>query len=292
MQKAYYYYKIGEFLLAYKCTKMVSIQTFRDRQYLFFFLSEFNRRQIGRRAIQSGFFSVDDKYKKEIENIRFEIDTIDLDEIFIKIPSNERKKYVFLRDLLSYKLVYKYCNEVVGLQSEVEKEQDVVRLGSTTDVPIYILEEKIRGIWEFFNFNYLFAEDNHEVRTLYLDYIKGVLISYTSRGTIKDEDRIFPLLEKDYKVYKLDNISYFDLFIMVRYIEEKNLDKLLQRYGITKIEVIEEDKDSFVDLFSNLVNSLREFKLPQSDYDTLSNMLLVGSIIDLGEKRMSILLNG
>lgn len=292
MKKAYYYYKTGDFLLSYKCTKKASVQTFRDRQYLLFFLSEFNRRQIGRRAIRSGFFSVDDKYKKEIENIRFEIDTIDLDEFFIKIPSHERKKHVFLRDLLNYKLVYKYCNEVVELLPAVEAEQELVRCDSTTDVPIYALEEKIREIWEFFNYNYLIAEDYQEVSSLYFHYIEGIFISYTSRETIKNEDRIFPLLEKDYKVYKLDNISYFNLFIMVRYIEEKELKKLLDRYNITKIEVIEKDKDSFIELFSNLVNSLLEFKLPPSDYDTLSNMLLLCSIIDLGEMRMSMLLNG
>ncbi len=290
IRKAFYFYKLGDFLSSYKILKIVSIKAFKSNDYLTFFLSEFNRRHVGKLA-NTLWLSDIKMSKEELEIISEEVATIDLDQIYMKMPQNQRQKYFFLKDLLNFKLIYQNFYESVKSQNEVKEEENIQRVAPRETGPIFKLNFRVAQLWEYINLNYLMIDHYSELKSFYKSYIESVLISYTTIDRNKDESEVFfPFI--NVKVNKMEAIPFFALYIMVTNIEAKYLEKLLDKYNINQIVLKSPDDQELLLSYQNLIDSFLEIDKFRIFIDKINCLTLILSRVPLKSEEFVAVING
>lgn len=271
-RRAFLHYEFQDYFLAYNIFKDASAMFFDNRKYLLFFISEFNRKHIGRLITQGSFINpICDK------NLTAEIQTIDLGEIYNGLPVEERKAISFIKEeLLNFQFVYKYHNRVFLLQNEVSKEKDVIRVGGCS--PIIKTEIQLNNFWEYITYNYLLIGHYSELKSFYHTIAETMLISYTTEE-INPEDNI---LKIPIRRSKLRKIPYSLMFLMISNIEAKEISLLFDKYKINKLEMEKNDIDKCISAFKNLVDSIIKFKTIFPNNDMLDESLTGLSYVNIG----------
>lgn len=101
-----------KYLDSYKYYKAISLKSFKDKEYLIYYISEFNRKYVGNFLINS--YQIVDKDIKE------EIQELDLEDIYNNLPYNERKSLAFFKEIQDFHLIYK-------VQYQLNKEVNILK---------------------------------------------------------------------------------------------------------------------------------------------------------------------
>ncbi|PTK42378.1 SIR2 family protein, partial [Staphylococcus hominis] len=136
------------FLDAYKYYKTISLKAFQDKEYLIYYISEFNRKQVGNFLISS--------YHKVSKKIEAEIEELDLESIYVNLPYQERKSLEFLKEIQDFNLIYKVQNKLNKEVNTLKKTKRTVENGgfsfnSSLNKNFHI----ISNVWMFIEANYL-----------------------------------------------------------------------------------------------------------------------------------------
>ena len=126
LEGAFNLYKEEKYFDAFSLYKHISIKTFENKQFLIHFISEFNRKHVGK------MLRFTPEYSQEIEN---EVKKINLDYLFERLPLKEQRSLSYLKDLSNFKIIYK---NKFNLDSSVQKIKNTKELlekgGFSTDI--------------------------------------------------------------------------------------------------------------------------------------------------------------
>lgn len=276
LEKAYAFYKIKNYYEAYILLKQISNNCFRSKKYVMYFISEFNRFHVGRIITFS--FGIDEVKRNKIKN---EINKIDLDNLYLKLPLKNRHHFYFLRDILNFKFVYSQIAKVLKYSTNVEKETGVVTVGVPLNSgKIYEMKNQIKSFWQFMNYNLLMIDGYPEVKQVYYQYIESVLMSHS----IKDQEEKETILGLKGRIIKLSKLDYFTFYVMVNYLDIKEIKYLLNKYKVNKLDFLEDDIEILKLSYSNLISSILELEYSAKYVGLLNNYLKLLSKIDVGKE--------
>lgn len=293
LDKAYGLYKVGENLEAYKILKKLSESCFINKKYFLYFISEFNRYHLGHGLSTINFITAS-RWGISIDMqklIRKEINNIDLDNIYLKLPSSNRPSLFYLRDILNFQFIYSKINDTIDLKEKVEKNKDTIYSGiPTSKGEIYEFRNYIEELWKFTTKNRLMVDNYNEVKKVFYNYIESALLSHmVEYREEEEEESIFGLPGK---VIKLEKIEYFTFFIMLVYLNKKDIKYLFEKYEVEKLEIEENDLKSIEEAYDNTINSILMEKNIIESKQIFNRFLYITSRIDIGKEFFIKLIDG
>lgn len=156
-QRAYSYFKRHQFEQAYQLYSTTASDAFKKKNYVLYFLSQFNRYWTGR-TIQR--VLPDDPLNEKITR---DINHLNLEILYYHLPATFKRQYAFLVDLSNFYFIYKYLNDIVQLVNDHDEQGEAC------------LEFKAQELFEFMHENLLVIDDYLEVSHLYQTYIEARL---------------------------------------------------------------------------------------------------------------------
>jgi len=278
LKQAYTYYESDNFIEAYNYYKSISLKSFRDKEYLIYYLSEFNRKHTGHMAIHS--FQASEKIKIEVEEL-------DLEDIYSKLPYREKKSLEFIKEIQNFNLIYK-------VQNKLRKEVDVLKttkrnidnggfsINSSLDKNFTIMT----NIWLFIKSNYLCLDKYLEVQSLYKSFVEGLVASYCTKSEINPKS-----LFGDIKVNKIDELNTFVVYIMITKLKTEDIESIFNEYNLKQINIELEAMDYITKTLDSVLNNILENKATSKIKTYFNNLLIILSKVNLDSIQLNLIAN-
>lgn len=228
--EGYYLCKLGEHIKGWQVLNSVVIKSRECNNAVIHFLALYNIKQI-RGFVDSPW------WESENQHIIPKIDDIDLHNVLCSLSVA-----VELRDeLIKVKEKYflNYSRETIDEHFEsVLNTNELYANGgySSGTSAIKLLWEELHILHAFYSGNHIITDDFYTFREAITKGIEGVLISFTTNENY------------EYRFKKFDNLV---LSLMVFYLEEGKLEKLLKEYKIINIPILDSEKEMFIKTMSN-----------------------------------------
>lgn len=276
MERAYAMYYIEEYYDSYKEYKKISEIALKNKEFTVYALSEFNRYYVGK--IVKNYC-----YEKIIsERVEKEIQKIELDKILLQFPL-KREEQKFLKSILNWNFVDSKIHEMINIKQKMDKDESTCYTWIDKDsVGIYQFQNQIKKFWRFIKYNMLTIDRYSEVKGVFYNYIDGIVKNYTVPKIYHNKEESF--FGETSENIKLEELTLFDLIIMLEYISTKELENIFQRYEIKKIKVKQEDIEQFIIVVKNCINFIGN----KNKYYTnvyIKKILLILTIIELDNKQ-------
>jgi hypothetical protein len=278
VERAYNFYQAKNYYEAYRTLKKASKIAFKNKNYITYSLSEFNRYYLGK--ILSSIIT--DINEEERIKIKEEVGKIDLDELYFELPADKKRSISFIKKIMSFEFVYIGNNRIMKLGEEVRKDKNTYYLTENKNsVNIFKLKREAHNFWDFINKNYLMIDNYKEIKTYFYRYIQSLLFNYSFvKEKIRKDSILIPGVKV--KTIKIKNIDYFSSFIMIKYLKKKELIYLFEEYDIKELKVKEQELEKIIKSFKNLINSF--LKLDNRVLkNEINNFLYLFSYIDIGK---------
>lgn len=279
MREAFLYYKSHHYIEAYLLLKEISKKTFKEREYILHFICNFNLVQL-KTALYSMY--LDGQYEEEsISEIIEDINRINLHTIYNKLPNSVKKNLKSINFILNFNqdVIQRENKKLEEALTTLEKTKILIEQGgsSTNESAQEIIKISVE-LWKFINYNCLFTDHNAEIDTFYYKYVKGVLISYSTKEP--REDKYFA----PFPLYKVKEIDKLTTQIMINSIKSEDLIELMLQNKIETLKQKNEVIPYLLNIFQNLIvidencSIGKTNKYRESIYNTL--ILLTYTLID------------
>lgn len=199
-------FELSKYQESYKLLKKISTICKENKKYALYCISEKNRIAVGVLCLD--------------ENINDEIRKIDLDFILINNAQAFKKENKFLRDIVDLNPIYKALLRTVNDQRD--SKQYNYKLDSSKLKKLSLMSEEL---YSYLQKNHLLvARDT--ARLIFSLYIDSIFYAYNIK-----EQKIDPFFLEIYKseITNSKEISKFSCLIIVRYITQGELARLLKR---------------------------------------------------------------
>ena len=168
LKKAYYLYKINNYVDSYEILKRLSLHSLSERNYKYFFIAQFNMKQLRGLIGRDRRLSNNEEYKYSLLE---EIDAIDIEETYENLPRRYKEQVSFINDLNNFRYFYKKFYKLQVKVSDVEKQKNFISTGGysyTTSLGEILIE--IEDLINYIQKNYIIASHFNDVKDLYLKY--------------------------------------------------------------------------------------------------------------------------
>lgn len=272
-------YKLNSLDKTYGKLRELSRSTFEDREFLNYYLVEFNKNHI------SGVYKWFTSSKNQKNNLN-EMEIRDLDNLNLQMPISERKKSPFIQSILSFNFVYHNMYKSGEILKKLKNEKKLVERGGQSIGPhLSNLYNNTYNFWVFINNNYLIVEHYSDVKVIYNNFIEGMTANYSIH--ISDN-------REDIQVNKLDSMDSFILYIMLSKIQGEELVTILDKYKVKEMKIDEEAREYLFNVFLNFIGAfvVKEIHTNlESEFENiLRNFLVIFSVIDLNKLEAELIL--
>ena len=272
-EKAYAYYMINDYYNSYEEYKKISERSFNSKNMIIYALSEFNRFYIGK-MLCNDWMSPDTIRKK----VKDEIGKINLDKIIYNIPV-EIEQLDFIKRILTWSFLQDNLHEMEELRYKIEKDENTCYFGGIgKDIAgIYLLQKSVKNLWKFIKYNMLSIDRYREVKRIFYNYIDSLLRNYSIPKIQKEYDEFFGMSGENVKI---EEISIFDIRVMLEYISLKDLEELFNKYDIENIKI----ENTSIGILLNILNNVIDYNINQyrKNIIDVNKILLLLSKIDVG----------
>lgn len=266
MEQAYISYILFDYLKAYKYLRASSAIFYRKKQYVMYFISEYDRKNVGNLIVHD----IYGKYnEQEKEKIRVEINAIDLEIAFEKIPSREIKDKGFLQDLYTCKTLFSTFQRIYLSCMRTEDESRKEYLVHSDDMAYEKLRMEIIDCLKYDMYNYIMVDSYSESIETYRMFAKTIINSYNNSSNLVEN----PFQERKYIKAQVKELGLFDIYIVVKYMDSSALEELLRPNYKNYIKISDDARKYVINLPQNMsVNNTQE-----SSY-FINYLILVGNI--------------
>ena len=254
--------RLGKYYEAYIKYKELLPQFWDKKLYILYFISVYNLNNI-RYSIKHEAW---DREDIDGDSIVKEIEAFDLDTILLKLPIDKYIKQTF-KDLLTLKFFSKNLNESNSLFDEIHKQKiDADNGGFSSNYNIYYLIDNFYRVYRYCVSNCLEFRNSYFYSLAKLT-VSGILVSHITKEN--QYDKIF-------RVTKLYSLEWQHIFIMLFFIDTKELSDLFKQYDVKSITLNDDAIFYLKELTNNLYWSLHEhdrFKKPTYNVGVISDVL-------------------
>jgi len=228
--RAYANYLVNRYISAYKILGKVSKEAYKDREYIAFYISEYNRRYLMKKikristSSKIPFIPLDigeTVYVDEVKELIKEYDSsnFSLKDIYFLIPKKERDSIEFLNDLVfDDGFIYIRVAIINKFREKVEKEVTTRFSGiDPLEVGISEIKNEAYTFWKYTHYNFIMLDDYTEIRDYYYNFIFSLFSTYSKEKEKIDEDNSFIPIEYT-KMMPNYKFNLLDIYIINRYI--------------------------------------------------------------------------
>ena len=247
LEQAYISYVLFEYSRAYRYLRISSNLFYKKKKYVWYFISEVNRKNVGK-IIKGDFLG---EYKiSEKKKIMEEVDALELEIIYRKIPLKEADSREFLQDLYTFRTYYTLFQSTYLTSKKTEKEAKT-KYSMYAGVPGYKkLREQIRDCYYYDLLNYIMVDRYQEDVEIYRLFAHTIINSACSTDLSVqgiEEDKTF----NTGNIY-VDCLEKFDVYIILRYMKQDELKYLLNDNCNKYIDISNDTKDYLQDIIKNI----------------------------------------
>lgn len=277
MERAYAMYYIEEYYDSYKEYKKISESALKNKEFAIYAISEFNRYYVGK--IVKNYY-----YHEKIisERVEKEIQKIELDKILLQFPL-KREEQKFLKSILNWNFVDSKIHEMINIKQKIDKDENTCYTWIDKDsIGIYQFQNHIKKFWQFIKYNMLTIDRYSEVKGVFYNYIDGIVKNYTVPKIYHNKEE--SLFGEASENIKIEELTLFDLTIILEYISTKELENIFQRYEIKKIKVKQEDVEQFIIVVKNCINFIGNKNRYYANID-INKIFLILTVIELNNEQ-------
>ena len=286
LKKAYYLYKINNYVDSYEILKKLSLHSLSERNYKYFFIAQFNMKQL-RVLIEIDIrLSNNEEYR---DNLLQEIDAIDIKETYENLPTRYKEQISFINDLNNFSYFYKKFYKLQVKVNDVEKQKNFISTGGysyTTSLGEILIE--IEDLINYIQKNYIIASHFNDVKDLYLLFIRGIFLSYG----LPDESI------GGFAICKINKINNFIIQIILKYIKFKDLKRFIEENNIPEIKMDQEEIESLIKILNNILESYKDDIISKFGFentinfnDVISSILLLLSKTNINQENFNKIIN-
>ncbi len=232
MQQAYISVLLNDYFDAYNCLKNASKIYYREKNYTWYFLAEFNRKYIAKTCLDN--FDCYKLSSDEIKQLRVEYEAIDINQILDTIPKTNNREYEFLNDLGNFKVPYILLYNIFSDSISLEEQSKTLYSLFTGTAAYEKIRNNVKDYNDYETRNYIMLDRYDEVKSVFLFYSRSMLSSVISKdlsnSLYDDENYVVSNVKKE-------NLDSFDLYIMLRYLNQNDLKKLFKEYDIKFLSI-------------------------------------------------------
>lgn len=247
MQQAYINTLLNDYYGAYGCLKNAARIYYKDKNYTWYFIAEFNRKYVGKNCL---FFQNDLKFsKEEKEELSREINTINIEQILDTIPDLGNNHNEFLNDLGGFKITYQLFYDMFSESININKQARTAYsffAGTTAFEKMRIVAQ------DYCNYetnNFIMLDRYNEIRSIYLLYLRSILSSFVAKEITNLNTNGETVEPPNIKV---NSLNRFDIYIMLRYLNQSDLEKLFNEYEIKTLTI----NDDALKYIQNITDSI------------------------------------
>ena len=245
MQQAYICALLNDYYTAYNCLKNASKIYYRNKNYTWYFLAEFNRKYVGKVCLD--FFEASLLSKEELAQLQADVNMINIEQILETIPDLGNNHNQFLKELSDFTITYNLFYNMFSDTIEVSQQAKTAYSIFAGKAAYEKMRSRTQDYNDYETCNYIILDRYNEVRSLFLLYLRSVLSSVMAEKMsdfLSNED-IF-----DTGNIKQDKLTSFEIYIILRYLSQSDFKKLIKEYDI-KFLPCDEDAIQYIEKISN-----------------------------------------
>ncbi|WP_312193591.1 SIR2 family protein [Exiguobacterium sp.] len=274
LKQAFEFNNNGNHQDAYNFYKAISLKAFQDKEYFVYYISEFNRKHVGKILTIR-----DSKISEQINN---EIKLIDLKSIYYNLPFRERESLKYLEDINDFNLIYRTQNKLNSEVNDIKNTKRTIEDGGLSfSSAVNRIYHIINNVWMFIETNYFCINNYTEVRNLYVSFLNGVFDSYSTQRKQKKNTLEFP-------IQKIETLDLFEIYVMVIKLRTNEVENLLRDNQIDELEISRDAFEYLIQLLNHLISNNKKYN--NSDMNNrnevqLSNLLVVLSKVNMDKNK-------
>lgn len=246
MQQAFICAFLYDYYKAYNYLKVAAKYFYAQKSYAWYFIAELNRKYVGQ-LVLSPFMKclVPEEEKNTLE---IEVNSINLDRVLSSIPDSGREPNIFLHELKNFTISYTLFYNVYS-DSLKANEQATTAYSLFLGTAAYeSLRMKIKDFDRYETSNYIILDKYTENKSIFDMYIRTILSSINAQDLSKKDE------ELSCGNIKADTLTDFDLYIILRYMQHKELKKYFDQYRVKKIPLCEKGVAYLNDISESICN--------------------------------------
>lgn len=233
LQQAFLLYCLSEYIESYNYLKKSTAVCYHNEMYGWYFISILNRSNLSR-IIQNPLICDQNK----TTSICSEMRSIDLEKIFQSLPDMGNNHNQYLKELYTFEIFYILFQDSYKAARKVKKETST-RYLIHSGVPRFIsLRNQIEDLWYYITCNFLLFDLYEECSGIFNIYGRKILESVLAPD-INDTD-YFEVTALSVRPTELED---FDLFVVLRYVELKDIEQVVSESGNNLIPIDSRGKE-------------------------------------------------
>ncbi|QDZ80161.1 SIR2 family protein [Priestia megaterium] len=293
LMRAYGNYLMNRFVSAYEILKKISIEAYREKNYVTFYIIEFNKRYLIKKLKYIQVYpSIRNDMSEEVylDYIRslikeYETSNINLEEAFEFLSKKEKESIRFLHDLVQEQgYILQKLNRVQKLKDKVGEEVNTSYYG--VDPVAGALNDLIVDayeFWDYSNYNFIMLDHYSEVKEYYYYFVDSLLNTYSKEKEELGKGELDSFFGDGANLMPNYIFNLKDINIICRYLNWKKINELFVKYDIDNVEV---SISSVIikGCFINIVNSYGKTKHVRNLKEMMNNMFLFLSKVKIDKQ--------
>lgn len=205
LMRAYAKYLVNQFVSAFVILEKISIESYRNKDFILLYIIEFNKRylirklKLNRTGVRRVILGTDFGETVFVEQITkiieaYESSNLKINDVYEMLARKDKDKVKFIHDLLQEQGYV--SQQLLRIKESTEKvEKDLNTRFSSPDSTS--VNNMVSVVYEFFDYthnNFIMVDQYSEVREYYFSYIKSLLSTYSIKEkseTQTTEDALF-----------------------------------------------------------------------------------------------------
>ncbi|HGG0013764.1 TPA: SIR2 family protein, partial [Campylobacter lari] len=276
---AFWLYQNEHYIQSYNTLKRVSKNAFKNKNYTTWFISEINRKNFI-------FKGVTEENKEQIKDYLKEMNKVDIDELYLKLPKKNRLEVKSLKELDSY--INKNLIKINELQEKISRDYNNYKNGGfNINNNIYLISNIFQKILNIEIDLKLIGS----LESIYGNVVKSFLIYYANEG-LKREKEIKDIEKEENKEYIFINIDIYLFSFAIRYIENQNLKNIFGEYFKQSYVLKLDNNEDINKIYKNICKNFITHGFITTKYSKLfDNFLVFSSWINLTQENFDLIIN-
>lgn len=286
LKRAFFLYQNRKFIESYHILKNLSNRAFKNRNYIIWFICELNRKHF---VFDSPFYPFGDDYEtknKELETYFRETRKINLQDLLLRLPKNDREILNPLADIESF--LDKSLIKIMQLNDKIQQDYKIYKSGlfNINNHINQVLHICFGQLSLLINNYYLTLEHNSFIKDFYIKALESVLIScgiYCIRQERENKQQKAQGKKVEVSFGKI--ICYY----IVRFYDYKELQKALNNYFDKQALFVFDNYEFISKLFKNICD---KFDSPHNPYvNNFNTFLILNAFVKLRQNIFDEILN-
>jgi len=244
LKQAYIYYVLEEYGKAYGALYTAAEKAFQKHRYYTYYISQYNKFKV-KELIGRGCLSIPVEIRDKINE---DLKSVSLEDIIMDIPDLASTDNQILKDISSFQFHYSMFQDAYSTSQKV-KEQQETQYFTYSGIPSYqTLQWMIRDYYHYITYNCLMVDNYRELQELFQLYLRSILGSATAPDK-NSTDGSLPT-----RNVAAASIGSFELFLMIKYMSEKDIRNIISQCGIRFLPVQDGCRSYIRNVLKNLEN--------------------------------------